>query len=347
MRPRLLIISWPDGLAGPQCGLKDLRAQSSFTECFELSIWRPGDVFRGLHGKWKLLRAVKQQLDLHKPHVVLIDHDASLAFWLLIALRLCGYGRIAVFAKSAIALPGMAWLRRLKTWVIDRLSRQRIAISTSAARAMYGRIDGVHYLPCGIDFTALRRQAEQALASNSAALECATFRFACIGRLSPEKQQELLIRAMSLLPSSAATLLLMGEGGDEARLKQMVVDLKLEDRVRVLGARSDIAVVYGQEVDAVLIPSKLEAQCRVAAEAQFFGLPIVVSPAVEDQALLRPNAALRVSEFSPQAWASAMASCLAVGRTQPKFDDDAEHSALSASQVAPRLSRLLADLASR
>jgi 1,2-diacylglycerol 3-alpha-glucosyltransferase len=99
------------------------------------------------------------------------------------------------------------------------------------------------------------------------------------GRLAPEKQLDLAIRAVASLASTtpAVSLALLGRGSAEDDLRALCRSLGVEGRVRFLGfvpARSTVAEIYNA-ADAFVIPSTAETQCMAAMQAMACGLPVV------------------------------------------------------------------------
>jgi glycosyltransferase involved in cell wall biosynthesis len=99
-----------------------------------------------------------------------------------------------------------------------------------------------------------------------------------VGRLVPQKRHSDLIHAMPTVLSShpEAVLLIAGGGPLLDSLKQMVSELGLERRVRLLGSRSDVPLLY-QLADAFVFPSVFEGLSVALVEALASGLPAVVS----------------------------------------------------------------------
>ena len=105
-----------------------------------------------------------------------------------------------------------------------------------------------------------------------------------VGQITPRKGQLELIqtfaRTQKQMPSS--TLLVVGSpifNQDEIyleKLKQTVIDLGIENRVKFLGSRNDVAAVM-QALDLLVINSKSEALVLVAIEAMACGTPIIAT----------------------------------------------------------------------
>jgi glycosyltransferase involved in cell wall biosynthesis len=114
------------------------------------------------------------------------------------------------------------------------------------------------------------------------ALGCDTavrpFTFAIVGLLHPAKGQELAIRgfAMALERCPQARLLVAGDG-DAAymeRCRNLVAELGVADRTRILGYQPDPFAVFLQ-ADVALMCSANEAMGRTTAEAMATGRPVI------------------------------------------------------------------------
>lgn len=105
-----------------------------------------------------------------------------------------------------------------------------------------------------------------------------------VGQITPRKGQLELIKAFAqiLRQVPSASLLIAGApifNQDEqylVKLKQLVVDLGIEDKVRFLGSRKDVAAVL-QAIDLLVIYSKSEAFVLVAIEAMACGTPVIAT----------------------------------------------------------------------
>jgi glycosyltransferase involved in cell wall biosynthesis len=102
------------------------------------------------------------------------------------------------------------------------------------------------------------------------------------GRLSEEKNQETLIRALAQLPD--CRLVVAGEGDRREALESLARSLGVEDRVHLLGAlpHAEAVQLYGI-ADLFVFPSLHETFGISAVEAALLGLPMLVS----DIAVLR------------------------------------------------------------
>jgi glycosyltransferase involved in cell wall biosynthesis len=97
-----------------------------------------------------------------------------------------------------------------------------------------------------------------------------------VGHLIAEKGIDVAISAMTSLPDEAV-LWIIGDGPRLPELTRQIADLRLDDRVRLLGLQSNVQP-YMQAADVFLCPSVwAEAAGLVNLEAQACGLPVVAS----------------------------------------------------------------------
>lgn len=98
------------------------------------------------------------------------------------------------------------------------------------------------------------------------------------GRLSPEKGHETALHAVAklVLRGCRTTLLIVGSGDEEQRLRELTRTLKLEQVVKFLGFRADALSLYGV-CDIVLSPSTHEGLSNTILEALAFGKPCIAS----------------------------------------------------------------------
>ncbi|HZH46944.1 MAG TPA: glycosyltransferase [Roseococcus sp.] len=164
----------------------------------------------------------------------------------------------------------------------------------------------VHYTGCDLSrFHPVDRAAAKA------ALGVAGPLVISLGALIPRKGHALVIEAMQALPG--ATLLVVGEGPDKARLAKLAASLGLEGRVRLLGSRPH-AEVPGllAAADVMALATESEGLANAWVEAMACGTP-VVTPDVDgaQEAIDRPAAGRLLRERTPAAIAAAIRELLA------------------------------------
>ena len=104
-------------------------------------------------------------------------------------------------------------------------------------------------------------------------------KFLAIGRFSPKhKGFDLLIKAFAVFArqNSDWTLEIVGEGEEEITYRQLIIENKLEKRVKICPFTKDIQRHYAG-ASAYVLSSRWEGQPLVLVEAMAHGLPIVSS----------------------------------------------------------------------
>ena len=134
------------------------------------------------------------------------------------------------------------------------------------------------------------------------------FVFLNVGRLEPQKGQPVLLHAFQEvaadLPNSY--LVLVGEGSQAEPLAQLARDLGLEERVRFLGARTDIGACL-EMADVFVFPSLFEGLPLAPIEAMLKSLPCIVTSIEPVMELFADGeTGLMVAPGSAEEFASAM-----------------------------------------
>jgi glycosyltransferase involved in cell wall biosynthesis len=178
--------------------------------------------------------------------------------------------------------PITAGIRRLYR-ATERLGRGTIAVSEPVAtrlRAWGVRPERVAVIPNGVDADALAFDAGlRARARAELGLWPSERVVGAVGRLDAGKRIDVLLRAMAGLD---ATLLLVGDGPQQAALEELAAGLGLADRVRFTGAVADVRPLLCT-MDVLAAPSAQETFGVGVLEALACGLPVVYGscPALE------------------------------------------------------------------
>jgi len=101
---------------------------------------------------------------------------------------------------------------------------------------------------------------------------------AMLARFTPDKGQDVALRALAGLRHLPWTLVLAGslETAYAGEMQLLAGELGIADRVRFVGHRDDVASLY-RCADIVLAPSRREALSLTLLEAAAFGVPVIAS----------------------------------------------------------------------
>jgi glycosyltransferase involved in cell wall biosynthesis len=171
--------------------------------------------------------------------------------------------------------------------------------------------------------------------------------FLTVARLRKNKGLDHLVEGARLAAATApeARWLIVGQGREDASLRQLVEDYGLEERVRLLGQLDgDLLPALYASCDAHVLPALHEAFPIVNLEAMASGIPIVVSGIAPHLELVDDgDTGLVVPPRDPAALAAAMAR-LATDRTAAKALGLRGLQHVVAQHAAPRMVGAIARL---
>lgn len=167
------------------------------------------------------------------------------------------------------------WLRRAVSKLVDAY----VAVTpTLAALAIENRECAparVHVIPNGIDVARfkpnpeVRRRTREELGIPDGAWVVGT-----VGRLSPEKNQALLVDAMTPLLDAQRQLVIVGDGPEGEPLSLRIAATWRAQFVRMTGARGDVETLLAA-FDVFALTSNSEGLPLVLLEAMAMRLPVV------------------------------------------------------------------------
>jgi glycosyltransferase involved in cell wall biosynthesis len=136
-----------------------------------------------------------------------------------------------------------------------------------------------------------------------------------IGRLSPEKGVDVLIEAVSLMPSGSVSVVLAGDGPAREALEQQATALGIRSDIHFLGTVEDVGSLYRQ-LDLVVLPSRSEGLPNVLLEALSADVPVVATAVgAVPEVLVEEEAGRVVPPGDPRSLAEAIGDALAHGRS--------------------------------
>lgn len=134
----------------------------------------------------------------------------------------------------------------------------------------------------GVDTERFFPPDDHAAAKIRVGLDPSSFVVGTVGRLDPVKDQQLLLRAFGGFARGNSggvltpTLLLVGGGPEEERLRSLAADLGIADSVRFAGERRDTPELL-RAMDLFVLPSIAEGISNTILEAMASGLPVLAT----------------------------------------------------------------------
>ena len=132
------------------------------------------------------------------------------------------------------------------------------------------------------------------------------FTLLAVGHLVPVKAQQLAVAALAELPD--VRLLIAGNGPNRDMLENLARELKVTDRLSMLGAlpQSQLRDYYGA-ADALVLPSEREGWANVLLEAMACGTPVIASRVWgTPEVVAAPEAGLLMNERTSAGLAAAV-----------------------------------------
>ncbi len=233
------------------------------------------------HDLLKYLRELKQFFKSHPEYRIVHGHMESFGFLYSRAAKKAGVRTIIAHSHNALVEPNVKgivkhWMNKPWKYYANVL----FACSEKAGKFLFGEKAFTiirNAIPCedfvyNADIRETCRR-EMGLAGKTV--------LGHVGRFDLQKNHSYLLDLFAEYAKvhPEAVLLLIGEGKRMVSVREKCQALHLQDKVRFLGVRKDMAQLY-QIMDLLVLPSLFEGLPVVGVEAQAAGLPILVSDTV-------------------------------------------------------------------
>ena len=215
-------------------------------------------------------------LERIRPDVV-HTHTYALRYALPYALR--RRAPVMIHTVHNLAEREIDWSGRLMYRMAFKLGVLPVAIADEVAdsfRLFYG-IDSLPLIPNGVPVADFRRPSigpdqwrrKEGFAPTDVL-------FVCVAGLRPQKNPALLVESFAQGPASdpRARLLFVGRGGLMSELEKQVAALGLQEKVHLLGMRSDVAETLNA-ADVYVLGSDWEGNPLSVMEAMAAGRPVI------------------------------------------------------------------------
>ncbi len=262
--------------------------------------------------RWRRLAAsfvIRNLLSRRSVEIVHANEPHALtSAWLARAHR-----RAPLIASRRVIFPlsqGVISLARYRAAARIVAVSQCVASAVAASGLPPGRI---MVIPDGVPIPGAVTTEKREAARRSLGIESNAPLVGCVAALTPDKGQEILIRALPAIRARfpGCRLLLAGNGPCRATLAAMAHDLGIDREVHFAGFVEDVDRVY-EAIDVFAFPAQTEALGTALLSAMAHGLPVAaiarggIPEVVEDG-----KNGLLVMDPDPDAFASALVSLLA------------------------------------
>ncbi|EGU48945.1 hypothetical protein VIOR3934_21461 [Vibrio orientalis CIP 102891 = ATCC 33934] len=251
----------------------------------------------------KTLRQLYKVFRTLKPRVVHTHHIGPVIYG-AIAARLSG-------VKVRIHTEHDAWHlssrkhRSLQSLAI-KIAKPKLVADAALVRDQIRKqlnVNSVTVIKNGIDCSTFTPGSKEA-ARQALSLPIDQVLVGTAGRLEPVKGQDVLIQALCSLPKNVH-LAIAGDGSERNRLKTLVNQLGLENRITFLGLVDDMPQFY-QSLDLFCLPSRSEGFPLSTLEAQSCGIPAIATDVGATAETLCPETGTLVASENPLALASGI-----------------------------------------
>ena len=254
--------------------------------------------------KRALARLLRQglQVDLIDSHYLYPDGVVAVALGRRFGLPVVMTAR----GSDVTQLPGYPAPRRMIRGAMAQADAM-ISVSAGLKQAMVALgadAERITVLRNGVDLEQFRPPPDRGAARAALGLDGPTLRSG--GHQIPRQRAPMPIAAQALLPGWR--LLIVGEGPERARLRELSARLGVADRVRLVGPQAHAAL--GQTyaaADIVVLASSREGWANVLLEAMACGTPVVASDIPGNAEVVQERAAgLIAAENTAAGFAAAV-----------------------------------------
>ena len=264
--PRLMALGHEVGLAVFN-GERTALMERLETECPKCRIYKLGASYYNPLYIVKLIRILKFYDVVH-------THNSSPQLYAAIANVVCRKKLITTEHSTNNRKREKGGLYRFLDRWMYRHYHKVICISEIAEKTLKGYLGGTTSNICtinnGVEIEAFHH------ATPVEAMKTERFAVVMVAGLREAKDQDTLIRAIGRLPKERYELWLVGDGTRRGDLESLVSSLKLNDQVKFLGLRTDVANIL-KAADVVVMSSHWEGLSLSNIEGMAVGKPFVAS----------------------------------------------------------------------
>jgi glycosyltransferase involved in cell wall biosynthesis len=227
--------------------------------------------------RWRRISAMFAIRELLSQHAVEIVHanepHALTSAWLARV-----HHRVPLVASRRVIFPLSKDAISIARY---RAAARIIAVSQCVSSALINsgiEAGNITIISDGVPTENIFSQEEREQARRSLGIEPNTFLIGCIAALTPDKGQEILIRAFAQIRARfpGCQLILVGDGPCRAKLSALVCELEVDGAVHFTGFLEDIRHIYAA-IDLFAFLAQAEALGTAMLLAMAHGVPVVAS----------------------------------------------------------------------
>lgn len=225
----------------------------------------------------RLVREIRR----YRPDIV-HTHTHVGKYWGRIAAMMAGVKTVVHTEHNPCDFRPHTWLERRLDGILHRWTSRVVTFFPDQGTAL-SEFEGLPkrklvFIPNGLEHSG--ETADRNTARDLLNVGPNEFTIMTVGRMEYQKNHILALRAFAALPEETrnrAVLLFAGSGENETALRELAGLLRISERVRFLGYRTDVpALLPG--VDLLLMTSWFEGMPLALLEAMIAGVPIVTTP---------------------------------------------------------------------
>jgi phenylacetate-CoA ligase len=253
---------------------------------------------------FRLAKAIRRSA----PNIIHMHNSTSILYGAL-AGRLAGVNKMISTQHGMVSAETEKM--RLAIGFISRLLSKHVAVSNDVAVDLQNsykiKNGGLSTIINGIDENLYKRDEAKRIDGRKKLGLTDEVVFGNVARLSPEKDQETLLRAYAqVIKRSAKTkLIIVGDGPLKEHLKDVAKNLNISDKVIFVGSQMDIPY-YLNIFDIFTLSSIREGTSLTLLEAMSAGLPVVATTVGGNTYVVDENTGILIPAQNPDRLAEAM-----------------------------------------
>lgn len=214
-----------------------------------------------------------------------------------------------------ILLPIFGYLALAFNDVVIGVSKHTLDVFLNGKKKFCKKSDVLY---CGVNFTSFLKPVDKNFLKKELDIPLDAKIILFVGRMNELKNPSFIIDILNyiLLEKPNTYAIFIGEGGEKEKIIQKAEINKTEKFIRLLGWRNDVQAIM-QSADVFIFPRlehPKEALGLVIVEAQAAGLPLVISRAIVEDAIIIKNLAFYTPlDNNAQEWANTILYVLSRG----------------------------------